>query len=152
RKEFLPYVFDRFRQGESSTVRSYGGLGLGLAIVRHLTELHGGTVTAVSEGEGRGATFTIRLPLAILREPKRSDQRRQALAPAVEGGLAIGRDATLKGVHVLVVDDEPDARELLRVVLEQSGAQVSLAKSSKEALDMFRNSKPDVLVSDIGMP
>jgi PAS domain S-box-containing protein len=151
-KEFLPYVFDRFRQGESSTVRSHGGLGLGLAIVRHLTELHGGTVTAVSEGEGRGATFTIRLPLAILRETKRSEERQRALAPAVEGSLAIGRDATLRGVRVLVVDDEPDARELLRVVLEQSGAAVSLAKSTKEALDMFRDSKPDVLVSDIGMP
>jgi signal transduction histidine kinase len=105
RKEFLPYVFDRFRQGESSTMRSYGGLGLGLAIVRHLTELHGGTVTARSEGEGLGATFTIRLPLAILRETKRPEERQGALAPAVDG-CAIGRDATLRGVHVLVVDDE----------------------------------------------
>jgi CheY-like chemotaxis protein len=130
----------------------YGGLGLGLAIVRHLTELHGGTVMAVSEGEGRGATFTVRLPLAILRESKGAAERRPVFPPAIGASLATGQEASLKGVRVLVVDDEPDARELLRVVLEGSGAQVRVAMSSKDALEQFTDWKPDVLVSDVGMP
>ena len=152
RPEFLPYVFDRFRQGDSSTIREHGGLGLGLAIVRHLTDLHGGSASAFSAGEGQGATFTVTLPLAILRERKEPIDRRTRLAPAVEGSISIGPDPELKGVRVLVVDDDPDARELLRMVLERTGAELRVAASTNEALTIFKEWMPDVLVSDVGMP
>ncbi len=149
--EFLRHVFERFRQADSSTTRTYGGLGLGLAIVRHLTELHGGTVTADSPGEGQGATFTVRLPVAILREEIRLEERPSPHSPpAVEGQMPVGQ--SLAGVSVLVVDDESDARELLRVVLQKSGAQVRLAGSAEEGLSILKEWKPDVLLSDIGMP
>jgi PAS domain S-box-containing protein len=148
--EFLPHVFDRFSQADSSTKRNFGGLGLGLAIVRHLTELHGGTVTADSPGPGEGATFTLRLPVAVVRNGNRAAEEPAPPAqPAVHGQPAAGNQ--LHGVRVLVVDDEADARELLRTVLERSGAQIKTAASSREAYDILQDWRPDVLLSDIGM-
>ena len=133
----LPHIFERFRQVDSSTTRTHGGLGLGLAIVRHLVEAHGGVVGADSEGLGHGATFTVRLPIRA--------------TAAAEDESAPGASAPdLAGVNVLVVDDEPDALELVRVVLEAAGARVAVAKSASEALDM--KDVWDLIVSDIGMP
>jgi PAS domain S-box-containing protein len=149
RPEFLPHVFERFRQADQTTTRTHGGLGLGLAIVRHLVELHGGTVRAESEGEGRGATFVVKLPTAPAQRPENSD------APA---GAAKDAHPTyecvdvLDGLKVLVVDDEPDARELLRVGFSQCGAEVTTAGSSEEALAAIAKQSPDLLISDIGMP
>jgi CheY-like chemotaxis protein len=142
--EFLPHVFERFRQAESSTNRAYGGLGLGLAIVRHLVELHGGSVSVASEGEGRGATFTVRLPVAAA-----------ARLPAERAPAAVTSDApasrSLTGLHILVVDDEADAREVMRFMLERGGARVRIADSAAAALDAIREDRPDLLISDIGM-
>jgi PAS domain S-box-containing protein len=138
--DFLPYVFDYFRQADSKTTRTFGGLGLGLAIVRHLVELHGGTVWADSPGKGQGATFTIHFPL-MTNTLKTDDDGKQAN----EGG-------SLKGIRVLVVDDEPDMREFVAFVLEEYGAQVTVAKSAAEALFALEESIPDLLLSDIGMP
>ena len=143
--EFLPHVFDRFRQGDASTTRTQGGLGLGLAIVRHLTELHGGSVEAFSDGEGCGATFTIRLPL----DEEHIETQRVANGDAAaqpEG------DGQLTGVRVLVIDDEPDARELFRVILAQSGAEVRTASSARSALMILDEWLPEVVVCDIAMP
>ena len=135
--EVLPYVFDRFRQADSSSTRRHGGLGLGLAIVRHLVELHGGEVTAHSDGEGKGSTFRVRLPvLAVRVEPA---------APVIASDV-------LAGVRVLVIDDEPDARELLRLVLSAGGAEVTTAAGAPEALEMLSRVRPHVVVSDLGMP
>jgi signal transduction histidine kinase len=148
--EFLPHVFDRFRQADSATTRASGGLGLGLAIVRHLVELHGGTVGAESRGEGQGATFTVELPLTLRQtetgKAQRSPHRSEALTGAFECSQA------LEGLRVLVVDDELDTRELLAFVLEQCGAAVTTAASTREALAALAESKPDILLSDIGMP
>ncbi len=138
--EFLPYVFDRFRQADSTTTRRYGGLGLGLAIVRHLTEAHGGVVSAESDGPDRGATFTIRLPLVA---PERA-----AVSPSLPAPLV----AALDGTSVLIVDDEADARDLLSVVLEAHGADVTVVGSAGEALYALQTESFDVLVADIGMP
>jgi PAS domain S-box-containing protein len=151
-REFLPRVFERFSQADSSTTRTHGGLGLGLAIVRHLSELHGGSVTADSAGEGQGATFCVSLPLAVLREETRLEQRASTHGGprAVEGPVRVGQD--LRGVRVLVADDEADACELLRVVLQKSGALVKVANSSTEAFSALKEWTPDVLISDIGMP
>ncbi|HZS03522.1 MAG TPA: ATP-binding protein, partial [Blastocatellia bacterium] len=149
RSEFLPYVFDRFRQADSSSTRMHGGLGLGLAIVRHLVELHGGAVSAESGGEGQGATFRVRLPLVAVRGETEGPGRRPPAALS-KGGLGLSSD--LKGVRVLVVDDEADARDLLSVVLAQSGAEVKAAASAAEALTAIEQWRPHVLVSDIGMP
>ena len=145
-KEFLPYVFDRFRQADSSTTRSHGGLGLGLAIVRHLVEMHGGTVEAASEGEGMGATFTLTLPSAVAREAIDDREAQQASQAKQKSS------APLKGLHILVVDDEPDAREMLRAMLERDEAKVTTAASAGEALEVIEAERPDVLISDIGMP
>ena len=145
--EFLPHVFDRFRQGDASTTRTHGGLGLGLAIVRHLTELHGGSVEATSEGEGRGATFTIRLPLDL-----ESIETSRASTAAGDAVAAPDRDGQLAGVRVLVIDDEPDARELFRVILAQAGADVRTAGSARSALMMLDEWLPTVVVCDIAMP
>jgi PAS domain S-box-containing protein len=145
--DFLPRVFERFAQEEGSNSRKAGGLGLGLAIVKHLVELHGGTVEVHSDGENLGATFIVKLPLAPVR----------GSLPAATGtsnalGEEIAFPAELNGLRVLVVDDETDARQLLQSVLEAGGAQVRLAESAATALDMIRLEKPDVIVSDIGMP
>ncbi|HEX4948831.1 MAG TPA: PAS domain S-box protein [Blastocatellia bacterium] len=152
--EFLPYVFERFRQADSSTKRTHGGLGLGLAIVRHLTELHGGTVSAASDGLGQGATFRVHLPLAVLREGSSllDEQQMPRFYRAVEGAVPSEMEQELTGVRVLVVDDEADARELLQTVLEQCGAEVRAAGSVRSAIETLRQWRPDVLVSDIGLP
>jgi signal transduction histidine kinase len=151
--EFLPHVFDRFRQSDSGTTRTSGGLGLGLAIVRHLVEMHGGTVSADSPGEGLGASFTVRLPLAVLRSntgqtrapAAHTRQPAPAADPAWETPL-------LAGLQVLVVDDEADTRELVREVLCEVGAEVRTAASATEAWALVRQWSPDVILSDIGMP
>jgi signal transduction histidine kinase/ActR/RegA family two-component response regulator len=147
--QFLPHVFDRFRQADSRTTRTHGGLGLGLAIVRHLVELHGGIVYAESPGEGEGATFVVTLPIAAVRAQARASES----VPLAVGSRAWSDNPTaLDGLHVLIVDDEPDARQLLTIVLEQYGATVTSAASVAEALAALERSRPDVLVSDIGMP
>jgi signal transduction histidine kinase/CheY-like chemotaxis protein len=140
--DFLPYLFDRFRQADSTSTRSHGGLGLGLAIVRHLVSLHRGTVEAQSPGPGAGATFRVRLPLAPVRMT--------GARPTVPSG--VDRFPPLAGVRVLLVDDEPDARELVAAVLVQSGAEVVATASAAEALDALARARPHVLVSDISMP
>jgi PAS domain S-box-containing protein len=156
--EFLPYVFERFRQADSTSARQHSGLGLGLAIVRHLVEMHGGTVRASSGGEGLGATFVVRFPIIAVR-----DMRAPAHAADRESGDAGGPIADemarmledvprLDGLRALVVDDEPDAREMLEVLLNQFGAEVKASASAQEALRILEQWKPDVLVSDIGMP
>ncbi|HEX7281125.1 MAG TPA: ATP-binding protein, partial [Vicinamibacterales bacterium] len=149
RKEFLPYVFERFRQGDSGPTRKTGGLGLGLAIVRHIIEMHGGTVAAESEGEDQGATFTVRLPLMIV-QPSAKLQKREH--PIAEQQVPLQKMSGLEGVHVLAVDDEEDSLGLLRTVLESAGARVTVASSARAALGIIANAKPDVLVADIGMP
>ncbi|MET0649551.1 MAG: PAS domain-containing protein [Pyrinomonadaceae bacterium] len=149
--EFLPHVFERFRQADMGTTRRHGGLGLGLAIVRHLVELHGGTVEASSEGPGRGSTFTVRLPLRAVREQEQTPAC--AEQPARPGAFEnMGARLTLEGVRVLVVDDEPDARRLLTEVLSRRGAEVLPAASAAEALELLQTWRPHVLLSDIGMP
>jgi PAS domain S-box-containing protein len=148
--EFLPHVFDRFRQADQRITRQHGGLGLGLAIVRHLVELHGGTVRAESAGSGQGATFTVLLPVAPVYRGVGAEER---VHPAAKDTLPSYDCADkLDGIKVLVVDDEPDTRELLKVGLGQCGAIVMTAGSVGEALEAMARAVPDVLISDIGMP
>ncbi|PPS40985.1 PAS domain S-box protein [Chroococcidiopsis sp. TS-821] len=139
--QFLPHVFDYFRQEDSATTRQFGGLGLGLAIVRHLVELHGGTVTADSPGEGRGATFTVRLPLSTATAPK-----------APQPSLFTTSEEQLTGIRVLVVDDDADMREVVSFVLKQSGAEVISVANATAALATLASFQPEILLSDIGMP
>jgi len=147
RPDFLPYVFDRFRQAEGSITRAHGGLGLGLSIVRHLIELHGGTVEVESEGEGKGATFSVRLPLRAELAEDPLDQ-----TAAGRGGLFNSPPDLLAGLRVVVVEDEADTRELLVVALQQCGAEVTAFGTVPEALAWFDHQVADVLVSDIGVP
>ncbi|PSR18664.1 diguanylate cyclase [filamentous cyanobacterium CCP3] len=142
--DFLPYIFDRFRQADSKTTRQFGGLGLGLAIVRQLVELHGGTIAAVSPGEGLGSTFTVRLPLPT--------NLNAAPQEAVKALRHRALPTQLTGVRILVVEDEADARELLILVLEQAGAVVTAVTSAAEALQRLPQLELDVLISDIAMP
>lgn len=149
--DFLPHVFDRFRQADQKTSRQHGGMGLGLAIVRHLVEMHGGSVLASSEGEGKGATFTVMLPISPVYQVDASGSR---VHPAARDLLSRVDDCTdrLDGLRILVVDDESDTRELLRQGLEYCGAKVRVAASAAEALQALTGSYPDILISDIGMP
>jgi signal transduction histidine kinase/CheY-like chemotaxis protein len=147
--EFLPYVFERFRQADGSTTRAHGGLGLGLAVVRHLVEQHGGTVSAQSAGERQGATFMVSLPIAAVNE---QPEKAEGVASQVSDGAQPDGSGVLRGVRVLVVDDHTDAREVLSLVLTRAGAEVVTAGSAATALETFARNKPDVLVSDIGMP
>jgi PAS domain S-box-containing protein len=147
--KLLPFVFDRFRQGDSSTTREHGGLGLGLAIVRHLVELHGGVVNAYSGGEGKGSEFIVQVPTLIsARAPEPGEER---VHPSVGGNVA-GRIPALAGLRVLVVDDERDAREIVAVILGEAGAEIITASTAREALDLIEQFKPDILITDIGMP
>jgi CheY-like chemotaxis protein len=148
--EFLPDVFNRFSQADASTTRRHGGLGLGLAIVRHITELHGGTVSAASPGVGKGATFTVFLPLTAVHDERAQQVTNHAAATDLDQPAPGTLD--LAGVSVLVVDDEPDARDLIRRLLERSGAAVTTASTVAEAIDALRRHRPHVLLSDIAMP
>jgi len=149
-ESFLPRVFDRFAQSDASTTRRFGGLGLGLAISKQLVELHGGTIRASSAGEGHGATFFVELPVAP--EHAQADGARPAAASTGPSPLPQPALPRLDGIHVLVVDDEPDGRELLRRVLEGQAATVTVLSSGEEALDALRTVRPNLIVSDIGMP
>lgn len=146
--EFLAHVFDRFRQEDSSTTRIFSGLGLGLAITRQLVEMHGGDIHAASDGEGRGATFTVHLPLCA--------PRRNALVSAPAGlpraQSDAGVDPRLDGMHILLVEDEPDGRDLVQRLLEDRGARVTACASAAAGLDAFMLERPDLVLSDIGMP
>ncbi|HJX27034.1 MAG TPA: response regulator, partial [Thermoanaerobaculia bacterium] len=147
RPDFLPYVFDRFRQAESTITRSHGGLGLGLSIVRHLVELHGGSVAVQSEGEGKGAVFTVRLPVrASIPDGALINERVDTAARVWDNPMLLG------GVRVLIVEDEEDTRELLVASLRQCGADVTATASVAEALACLDRALPDVLVSDLAMP
>ena len=147
--EFLPYVFDRFRQAEGSISRKQGGLGLGLAVVRHLVELHGGTISAESDGVARGSTFTVDLPLAQeRRDPARAEERKRELEQRRSRSGAIRLD----GIHILLVEDDDDSRKLLGTMLKRYGARVTSTKSAAEAINVFSDEPPDLMISDIGMP
>ena len=135
--ELLPFIFDRFTQGDASVTRPHGGLGLGLSIVRHIVELHGGRVEAASEGRGCGAHFSVHLPVRAIQQP--TDERAAQAQP-------------LSGIKVLVVDDDPDARESVSMALAQCGARTAAVGSAREAWSMLQDFQPDVLVSDLGMP
>ncbi|MFQ4163532.1 MULTISPECIES: PAS domain-containing sensor histidine kinase [Nostocales] len=143
--KFLPHVFEYFRQENSTTTRKFGGLGLGLAIVRYLTEMHGGLVTAHSQGEGQGATFTVKLPIVSAPQNQLGESEdchsRDSIA-----------HSSLQGLRILIVDDEADIRQLVAFILEESGAEVCITKSASEALAVMEKSVPDLLVCDIGMP
>jgi CheY-like chemotaxis protein/two-component sensor histidine kinase len=144
--DVLPHVFLRFRQGDASATRHHGGLGLGLAIVKNLVEMHGGSVEAASDGDGQGSVFSVRLPLAHISA--RPEQMAEALE-IVPSAL----NSLLNGVEVLVLDDEPDARDVVQRLLEDAGARARMASSAGEAIELLEQGfVPDIILSDIGMP
>jgi CheY-like chemotaxis protein/two-component sensor histidine kinase len=148
--EFLPFIFDRFRQADGSTTRSQGGLGLGLAIVRHLVELHQGSVEVQSGGHQQGATFSVTLPIA---RPAMIKTSLQASAAHKGGNGSIRPDAhILDGLRILVVDDEADTRDLVATILTRSGGEVRCSQSAADALEAFKEWQPDLLISDLAMP
>lgn len=148
--EFLPYIFDRFKQADASTTRRYRGIGLGLAIVKHLVELHGGTVRAKSAGIGKGATFIVSLPLIVLHPPPEEWERQHPKSGPQN--LPVLPTVSLKNVTVLVIDDEPDSCNLLERLLESTGAAVYLARSAMDGMECLRTKPVNVLICDIGMP
>jgi PAS domain S-box-containing protein len=148
--EFLPFVFDRFRQADGSTKRLQGGLGLGLSVVRHLVELHGGNVIAASPGMGRGATFTISLPLSTVQEDLRAGVATDSVEPVAAGDDYKG--PLLNGIKVLVLDDDSDAREFLQILLSENGAHVRAVATASEAYREVQGDVPDILICDIGLP
>ncbi len=151
--EFLPFIFERFRQGDASMSREHGGLGLGLAIARQLTELHGGTLSAASDGVGHGATFRVELPLMIVHGTPPHERREQPRTDRADNDVASRTQVPrLDGIRVVAVDDEPDALALLRLILEDAGADVWTARSAAQALELLQTIGPDVLLSDVGMP
>jgi len=147
--ELLPFLFERFRQGDSSTTRQHEGLGLGLALVKYLTELHGGTVSAYSLGAGKGATFTVKLPLTIVQAAPETEPGERPTAARTARALAGPR---LDGLRILVVDDDQDSLDLASAILSGAGAVVTTSRSAAEALELVRHGRPDVLISDIEMP
>ncbi len=150
--DFLPYVFDRFRQADASFTRAAGGLGLGLAICRHLVELHGGTIEARSEGKDRGASFVIHLPIAAVRAAEPDEAASEAAPARSLPAPGLERPTELRGKRVLVVDDDEDARMLVAAVLDECGCRVTTAPSVDDAMARFDREIPDVVISDIGMP
>jgi signal transduction histidine kinase/ActR/RegA family two-component response regulator len=153
KSDFLPFIFDRFRQADGSSTRKHGGLGLGLAIVRHLVEQHGGTVSANSPGKGQGTTFTIMLPLAVAQKAAKGRRKEmQSLLPGEMTTAQLKPLPSLEGVEVLIVDDEPDTLSMLALMLTEYRAKVQTATSAAEALEVLQWYKPDVLVSDLAMP
>ena len=147
--EFLPHVFERFRQADAGITRERGGLGLGLSIARQLTEMHGGTIDVSSAGLGQGTTFRVRVPVMIVHRLPADQPRVHARGGSATVNLAA---ADLRGIHVLAIDDEPDALALVSEVLEVAGARITLADSAQRALDTLLNEVPDVVVADLGMP
>jgi CheY-like chemotaxis protein len=148
--DVLPVVFDRFRQGDSSTTREHGGLGLGLALVRHLVELHGGSVVARSDGGGKGATLIVKLPLRLAKDEDGTRARAHPTARTAPAPLMPG--AALAGVRVLVVDDDPDALDLAAAILAGAHAEVRVERSAVTGLETFEAWRPDVVIADIEMP
>jgi CheY-like chemotaxis protein len=151
---FLPHIFERFRQENAAANRNHGGLGIGLAIAKNIVEMHGGTITAHSEGENKGAQFVIRLPVTPLRVAPESDRRHQTPSPTldVDSLSSPTPDRSLDNVRVLVVEDDADSRAVLKRFLVDSGATVSLASNVDDALKTLTSFTPDVLISDVGMP
>jgi PAS domain S-box-containing protein len=148
-REFLPFVFERFSQANTTSERKYGGLGLGLSIVRHLVELHGGTVCGVSPGEGQGASFTVTLPVRVVRG---EISETESAVTSAKDASSLTEAILLEGLRVMIVDDEAETRELLTIVLTRRGAEIRACSSAAEALEAIKQWRPSVLVSDIGMP